>query len=100
VTKEQPMKRKITTTDQLAAKMGYRIRRKRDGRLQIVSKARSTKARPVATCEFPPMTMAEVEDQLKLEWEHECTMCLPCGTPYAKIPPGKDRSRLRVTVRP
>ena len=94
------MKRKTTTTDELAAKMGYRIRRKRDGRVQIVSKARSTSARPVTTYEFPPMSMAEVEEQLKLEWEQECTLCLPCGTQYAKIPPGKDRWRLRVAVRP
>jgi hypothetical protein len=39
LTKEQPMKRRTTATDRLAAKMGYRIKRKRDGRFESFGKS-------------------------------------------------------------
>ena len=83
------MKRTMTETDRLAAKMGYRIKRKRDGRLQIVSKVRSTKARKRTTIEFPPMTTAEVESHLRNEWELGITYTTACGMLIGTVPDRK-----------
>jgi hypothetical protein len=85
LTKEQPMKRNTTATDRLAAKMGYRIKRKRDGRFELVRK----KDRPWDSG-MPFATMAELEHHLKMIWEHGYTITEACGTPIRTVPPGKD----------
>ena len=56
------MKRNTTEVDRLAAKMGYRIKHKHDGRFEVVLKNGGGYSEPFST-------MAEVEDVLKREWE-------------------------------
>jgi hypothetical protein len=79
------MKRMMTETDRLAAKMGYRIRRKRDGTFQLLYKNEA------GLQEWLPMTMAELENHLQKEWKLGITYTTACGMLIGTVPPGEDR---------
>jgi len=78
------MKRKMTETDRLAAKMGHRIRRKRDGRFELIRK--NCNVGMVVT------TIDAIKHYLKVEWEKGWTITTACGMPLFTVPPAKVRS--------
>ena len=76
-----------TTPADLAKKLGWQIRRKRDGTFQLVRRTDDAKS-------FEPMTMAGVEKTLatlRTFREQGVTFSTACGIPLYTVPPAKPR---------